>query len=414
MIPILTEILTSNWLIHDERKEAYAAILMSLLKGERISEGSYSAAREKNRSYVTSRSMVQRWAFSSAEIPDGSIAVIPIRSEIMKYDQQCGPRGTLSITEEIKAADQNPKIKSILLVVDSPGGQVTHADILSDEIRNCKTKVIAFVEGMAASAAYWIISGASKIIASSENDEIGSIGTMLFFADLKPYYEDMGVKFHEFYATKSTDKNKDVNDVLDGKYDDYRKNKLDPINERFHAAVKRNRPGVDASAFTGKIYFANDAISLGLIDEIGSMDYAIEQADIELQGETDLQGNFNDNNSKSLNMKITQKLSAIWGILFGTEEKAEEKEITPENLQSLNEKISQLEKGLNDEKSAREKAQGDLSAANSALAETTRQYEALKASDAAGETGAKKVKDQIGASEDPSANYAHNKIADRI
>jgi len=50
-------------------------------------------------------------------IPEGSVAVIPIRSEILKYDQPCGPRGTQSILTDVKSADQNPNIKSILLVV---------------------------------------------------------------------------------------------------------------------------------------------------------------------------------------------------------------------------------------------------------------------------------------------------------
>jgi len=50
---------------------------------------------------------------------------------------------------------------------------------------------VAYIEGMAASAAYWIISGASKIIASSDLDRIGSIGTMLMVEDLQPSLEAM-------------------------------------------------------------------------------------------------------------------------------------------------------------------------------------------------------------------------------
>ena len=79
MFPILTDILTSTWLIHDERKEAYAALLLSLLKGERISEEGFEKARERNRSYVTSKSLVGPLSLSDANIPEGSIAVIPIR-----------------------------------------------------------------------------------------------------------------------------------------------------------------------------------------------------------------------------------------------------------------------------------------------------------------------------------------------
>ncbi len=411
MFSILTDILTSTWLIHDERKEAYAALLLSLLKGERISEEGFGKAREKNRSYVTSKSLVGRLSLTDVNIPEGSIAVIPIRSEIMKYDQFCGPRGTISITEDIKNADSNPRIKSILLVVDSPGGQVTHTDILSDTIKNSKTPVIAYVEGMAASAAYWIISGAKKIIASSDIDRIGSIGTMLFFADLQPYYEKEGVKFHEFYATKSTEKNKDINDVLDGKYDDYRKNVLDRINEKFHASVKANRPGLDESTLTGKIFFAPEAIKMGLIDDIGSMDYALEQADVEVKITDPIEVN-KEKFKNSNNMKITQKFTAIWNRLFGADEKAEEKEVTPEMMQQLNDQLSTLETSVKDLTTAKEKVEEDLLTTKTELETMTQKYEKLKAEDAGGETTAKKDKDKI-SSESGEAVYAHDKIADQ-
>ena len=87
------------------------------------------------------------------------------------------------------------------MVVDSPGGQVTGTDLLAEAIKNSATPIVAYIEGMAASAAYWIISGASKIVASSDLDRIGSIGTMLMVEDLKPFFEAQGVKFHEVYAS---------------------------------------------------------------------------------------------------------------------------------------------------------------------------------------------------------------------
>jgi protease-4 len=411
MFPILTDILTSTWLIHDERKEAYAALLLSLLKGERISEEGFEKARERNRSYVTSKSLVGHLSLSDANIPEGSIAVIPIRGEIMKYDQFCGPRGSLSITQEIKNADANPKIKSILLVVDSPGGQIDYTDILADTIKNSKTPIIAYIEGMAASAAYWIVSGASKIIASSDIDRIGSIGTMLFFADLQPYYEKQGVKFHEIYATKSTDKNKDVRDVLEGKYDNYRKGVLDRFNEKFHSSVKENRPGLDESTLTGKMFFAPEAITMGLIDEIGSMEYALQQTDIEVEV-TDPEEANKEKSKNSDNMKITQKFAAIWNRLFGADEKAEEKEVTPEMMQQLNDQLSTLETSVKELTTAKEKAEKDLLTTKTELEALTQKYEKLKAEDAGGETTAKKDKDKI-SSESGEAVYAHDRIADQ-
>ncbi len=419
MLHLLKEIFSSPWLINDERKDAYAALLLSMLNGERLSEEDLSKDREKTRSYVTSLSMVDRWGLNDTDIPEGSIAVIPIRGEIMKYDQMCGPRGSVSIQKDLQSADRNPKIKSVLLVIDSPGGQVAHTDLLADTIKNMKTPVTAYVEGMAASAAYWIVSSARKVIASSDIDRIGSIGTMLFFADIRPYYEEMGVKFHEIYATKSKDKNKDFNDILEGKYDIYRKETLDVINEKFHASVLANRPGLNKSVLTGKVYFAPEAITLGLIDEIGTFEHAITQANAMADKELTLKTN---------DMKFTMQAAwtAIAGFFGMKTEEIEGKELTEEMIGQLNDKLADLsEKNNNmtaelaDANTAKAQLEEDLAAkqvaldaANSALAETTRQLEALKAEDAGGESGANREKDENPAP--TGEEYSFNKEADKF
>lgn len=430
---ILKDILTSAWLLHDERKDAYAALLLSLLNGDAPAIDT-SEARRKNHAYVISspKAMLvdadSSMGLRNPNIEPGSIAVIPIRDEIMKYDQSCGPRGTMSILEDLRLAEDNANIKSILLVVDSPGGQVTYTDILAAAVKNCAKPVIGYVEGMAASAAYWIVSGCTRIIASSGLDRIGSIGTMLYYADLQPYYEEMGVKFHEIYATKSPEKNKDINDVLDGKYEGYRKEVLDIINENFHTAVKMARPNINREALTGKIFFASDAISMGLIDEIGSMEYALSQADVPEQtnvtinppqGDPEGGSQDPDGDSKNKPMKISEKWNAIMAILFkGEGEKPEE--LNEESIDQVNARleeqqaqITSLTSQYEDERAARVQLEEDLTAVKSTLAETERQFEALKDQDAGKESGAKKEGDRI-EGEQNAPVYAHDRIADRF
>ncbi len=404
MNPILAEIFSGAWLISNERSAAYASILLSLIKGENFSEGDSAIARERNRSYVISGAgdQKQRFGFSDTNIPEGSVAVIPIRSEILKYDQPCGPRGTQSILTDVKSADQNPNIKCILLVVDSPGGQVTGTDLLADAISNSTTPVVAYIEGMAASAAYWIISGASKIIASSDLDRIGSIGTMLMVEDLKPALEAQGVKFHEVYASLSVDKNKDFNQVLDGNYEAYQKNVLDVINSKFLSSIKTNRPAVEGSTLTGKIYFAPEAIALGLIDEIGSLDHAISLAD-SLTNEENIQS-INHETKNSEPMKIKMTWNAIQSFFKMDPATLDAQELTDERVQQINDQLAtvtarneELESLLTAETAAKETALSDL--------------EALRSEDAGKETVAAKAADKIaGGSDNPV--FAHDKIAD--
>jgi protease-4 len=404
MIPILTEILSNAWLISNEKSNAYASIIISMLKGESFSEGDHSIERERNRSYVIGGTgdQKQRFGFADSNIPQGSVAVIPIRSEILKYDQACGPRGTQSILMDVKSADQNPNIKSILLVVDSPGGQVTGTDLLAEAIKTSTTPIVAYIEGLAASAAYWIISGASKIIASSDLDRIGSIGTMLMVEDLKPALEAQGVKFHEVYASLSVDKNKDFNQVLEGNYGPYQKNVLDVINAKFLSSVKTNRPAVEDSTLTGKIYFAPDAIALGLIDEIGSLDYAISLAD-SLANEKDIQST--NLETKILDpMKIKMTWKAIHSFFKMDLANLETQELTDERVQQINDQLAtvtarnvELESLLTVETTAKETALADL--------------ETLRSEDAGKETVVPKAKDKITGESDVPV-FAHDKIAD--
>lgn len=126
-----------------------------------------------------------------------------------------------------------------------------------------------------ASAALWIGSSASHVIAQNSTTEIGSIGVMVQFADMQPMWEQEGVKFHRINADQSMDKNKTFTDALNGDYTGIKNEQLNPLDEQFIAAVKANRPNLPDSVFTGKVFFAEDALSLGLIDKIGSLDDAI-------------------------------------------------------------------------------------------------------------------------------------------
>lgn len=404
MNPILTEILSGAWLINNERSAAYASILLSLIKGESSSAADSSIARERNRSYVIGAmgDQPERFGFADTNIPEGSVAIIPIRSEILKYDQPCGPRGSQSILTDVKSADQNPNIKSILLVVDSPGGQVTGTDLLAEAIRNSATPIVAFIEGMAASAAYWIISGVSKIIASSDLDRIGSIGTMLMVEDLQPALEAQGVKFHEVYASLSVDKNADFNQVLDGKYESYRKNVLDVINTKFHSSIKTNRPAVDESTMTGKMYFAPEAIALGLIDEIGSLEYAITVAaalspvikERSLENET----------KNSEPMKINNTWKAIQGFFKMDPSDLEAQELTTERVQQLNDELGNVT-------ARNQELETLLSEEQQSHADTKAALLALQSEDAAIPIVAAKDADKIESIADEPV-YAHDKIAD--
>ncbi len=277
---ILSALLRSAWAIDERFAIAHGGIVAGLINGlDFESSVDTEYAEEKNSlPYALYAATPGRKYSVFDEAPKGSIAVIPVRGPLMKDDEQdCGvlSAGMDTLGTRVQEADQHPNISGIILYIDSPGGTVDGTQAFADKVKACKTPVVTFIDGLMASAALWIGSSASRIIAQNATTEIGSIGVMVQFADMQPMWEQEGVKFHRINADQSRDKNKTFTDALNGDYSGIKNEQLNPLAEQFIAAVKANRPNLPDSVFTGKVFFAEDALSLGLIDEIGSLDVAI-------------------------------------------------------------------------------------------------------------------------------------------
>lgn len=216
------------------------------------------------------------------------IALIQLKGAVMKYDY-CGSVGTQSIGDQIMLANANPGVSAIILRIDSPGGSVAGTQELADVILESKKPVVAYADGMMCSAAMWIGSSAKYRIASSKTAVIGSIGTMCSWIDFKGYYEKMGIKSHEVYATGSSKKNIQFREAngnnakKESNYEPLIKTWLDPLNGVFTSAIKNALPDADSDVLTGAHYVAEEALQKGLIDSIGNFQTAIDKA-LELSG----------------------------------------------------------------------------------------------------------------------------------
>jgi ClpP class serine protease len=213
---------------------------------------------------------------------DGAdVAIIPVNGPLMKYDY-CGWFGTANLGNMFKLADSTASIKSIVLLVDSPGGTVDGTSAFADLIKKSRKTTMAVVDGMAASAAYWISSSANEVIATSKTDIIGSIGTMVSWWDRSKAMENNGYVLREYYASKSVDKNRGFREANAGDGRMLIQEMLDPINNEFTGAVKSNRSGkldlATEDVLTGKTYISSRAKEVGLIDNIMSFEKAIARS----------------------------------------------------------------------------------------------------------------------------------------
>ncbi len=215
---------------------------------------------------------------------NGQVQVVRMSDPIAKYDY-CGSLGSQTYAQHILAADADPTVKSILLWIDSPGGQVDGTEQLAKAVKFAKKPVVAYTDGMMASAAYWIGSSAREIIASGDNggwnNVIGSIGTMAMFRDDSAKLEKEGVRIHAVFATQSKDKWGDFREMQSGNFTKLIES-LDGINASFLSAVQSNRTGKldldNENVLTGKTYNAKKAIKYGLIDKIGDFKLAVKRS----------------------------------------------------------------------------------------------------------------------------------------
>ena len=275
---ILSALLRSTWAIDERFAIAHGGIVAGLLNGMEFQPADKPAEAANSLPFYISED------FEEIEVSDlnisnsNSIAVIPVRGTLLKEDEddcEYFQAGMRTLSERVLDANHDPNVIGIILYIDSPGGTVDGTKAFSDAIKACRKPVVTFIDGIMASGALWIGTSAQKVIAQNSTTEIGSIGVMVAFADIQPVWEKEGVKFHRINADQSKDKNKNFTDALAGDYAGIKKEELNPLADQFIAAVKANRPNISDSVFTGKVYFAEEALSLGLIDQIGSFETAV-------------------------------------------------------------------------------------------------------------------------------------------
>jgi len=281
-IKLLIGIINRPWFIEPSAAMEYAGIAADLIRTGSMPGG------DKRNFYSDRFGLDLGPAFRVNDkgdmVKDGPVQVFKINYPIAKYDY-CGDPGTQTMQQLIASADSDPTVKSIVLWLDSPGGQVDGTEALANTVKAVKKPVVAYTDGLLASAAYWIGSSANEIISQGSNngwnETIGSIGTMAMWKDESGKYEKEGIKVHTVFATDSTDKWGNYFAAQKGDYTRL-KQELDGLNNTFLDAVKSNRQGKinldKENVLTGKTYNTKEALKYGLIDRIGNFQSAIKRS----------------------------------------------------------------------------------------------------------------------------------------
>jgi ClpP class serine protease len=321
---LLTDVLTQPLLVDASYIYAYYMQLHNMMQGKAIpADYDHSKARAALKSFsVSSSSLVRMNGYTNlVEAPKDSVAVIQLKGPVIKNSQFCGPRGTLDIANDFLRAKANPNIIGAVFDIESGGGMALAVKPLADAMLSFREEkpIIGLGGDILASAGYYLAAYCDEIIMQHPRAIVGSIGTMIAFADAKAMLEKQGVVFHEIYATESTSKNKTFNEALKGNYAPIITGMLDPINGDFHADVKEQRADklttLESLIFKGETYMASVAKELGLVDALGNLQDAVSRVE-------DLSGSYKSNKqlqTPNNHMKI-ENVVALAGIATPTQE----------------------------------------------------------------------------------------------
>jgi len=279
----LSAILRGRWLINKDWAVAHLPAVLSMLNGNPVSFIDRTGDQLVEQPYAIDPRTMQRYEWRdgrNANIPENSVGVLPISGPITKYNGDCGEPGAIARNTSLLQMQSRANISSVVLLLDTPGGEARAANSIVPTITNFKKPILSYIDGMNASLGMWLSSGTDEVYLSSKLDEMGSIGSYTIIADYSGFFESKGIKLHEIYAPQSVDKNKDYRDAIKGDYT-AAENDLKILTDSFIGFVKNNREKAASTISewnTGKMFYADDAVRLGLADGIRSFDQVVSKA----------------------------------------------------------------------------------------------------------------------------------------
>jgi signal peptide peptidase SppA len=267
---VLSELYSKPWAILPEKLKEIRAFASRVAAGEKLSD-------EQIRARIGSG---QR---STAARSTGAVAVLPIYGVISQrvnmLTEISGGTSTQKFASSLRQVLSDPNVTSIVFDVDSPGGGVAGVEELSSEIFQArgKKKMVASVNSMAASAAYWIATAADEVVVTPSGS-VGSIGVFAVHEDVSRAMEMEGVKTTLIsegpYKTEGN-----PYEPLSDSARAHLQSQVAAFYSMFVNAVARNR-GVSSSAVRtgfgqGRMVLAGNAVNQKMADRVGTLDQVL-------------------------------------------------------------------------------------------------------------------------------------------
>ena len=217
----------------------------------------------------------------------GKVLVIPIRGTISDAPKRqfiiTRPSMVQEVVSQLRKAQKDPEVKALVLKINSPGGSVTASDILYNEIvafkQKTKAKVVVVMMGVAASGGYYISLPADYILAHPTSIT-GSVGVLFIRPDVAGLMGKIGIEVE----VSKTGKNKDMGSPFRQATAEERqiiKDMIDQLGKRFLDRIAEHRkidPQRMKEISSARIFLAEDALKLGMVDRVGYIGEAVSLA----------------------------------------------------------------------------------------------------------------------------------------
>jgi len=222
--------------------------------------------------------------YSPKPKPDNSdpqIAVIFATGAINDGEEQPGAVGGDTTAQQIRDARLDPKVKAIILRVNSPGGSVSASEVIRSELaaaRDAGKPVVVSMGGMAASGGYWISTPANYIIASPST-LTGSIGIFGVINTYQNTLDNFGV--HTDGVATSPLADITVTKALPPEFAQMMQLNIENGYKNFLGLVAKARnktPEQIDEIAQGHVWIGSDAKNNGLVDQLGDFDDAVKKA----------------------------------------------------------------------------------------------------------------------------------------
>lgn len=223
---------------------------------------------------------------SEATAGEGGLALIEAVGEISMHSPDDGLRDADGINpdlmhRELRWAAEEEDVKAVILRVSSPGGSAVASDMIWNDVKALALvkPVVVSMGAYAASGGYYISAPASKIIAEPTT-VTGSIGVIGMLPNFAPFKDKYGVSFH---AVAGTDRVALVNPgaIPSEKDRELIGRSIDDTYKTFVSKVAEGR-GLDVAKVEalaqGRVYTGIEALKLGLVDELGGLQIAMNKA----------------------------------------------------------------------------------------------------------------------------------------